>query len=183
MGRLPNVAVVLSGMNASEQITDNVRTLFNDPDLSNEDLSVLEKIVSLISDKQLVPCSTCGYCLKNCPMNIQIPGLFQAFNEAKTFETGTFFARHDVVLATGPREEACIQCGKCMSACPQKIDIPKYMRFFKSIVTNRSRAIQHSISENFDQYVLEHETLSQNLSGYADGVKHEADLGSKKELS
>ena len=157
VGRLPNVAVVLSGMNASEQITDNVKTLFNSPNLSEEDLNVLEKVVDLISDEHLVPCSTCGYCLKKCPMDIQIPGLFQAFNEAKTFGTGLFFCRHDVILATGPRAEACIQCGKCMSICPQKIDIPKYMRFFKSIVANRSHALQYSISENMNQYVSEQE--------------------------
>lgn len=158
VGRLPNVAVVLSGMNASEQITDNVKTLFNSPNLSEEDFNVLEKVVDLISDEHLVPCSTCGYCLKKCPMDIQIPGLFQAFNEAKTFGTGLFFCRHDVILATGPRAEACIQCGKCMSICPQKIDIPKYMRFFKSMVANRSHALQYSISENMNQYVSEQET-------------------------
>lgn len=157
-GRLPNVAIVLSGMNTSEQIIDNVSTLFHTPVLDDEDINVLETIVDIISKKRLVSCSACGYCLKNCPMQIQIPGLFQAFNEAITFETaGIFFARYDVVLATGPRSESCIQCGRCMSICPQKIDIPKYMSLFNTLVLNRCEAMEYSFIDYICKYNLEHD--------------------------
>ena len=157
VGRLPNVAVVLSGMNASEQIAENVNTLFHDPALDDEDIHVLETIVDVLSKKRFVPCSACGYCLEQCPRQVQIPGLFQAFNEAITFDkAGTFFARWEGVLGTGPRSEACIQCGKCMSICPQKISIPQYMNLFNTLISNRSEAMGYSFTDYICKYNLEH---------------------------
>ena len=76
-------------------------------------------------------CTACGYCLKDCPVNINIPAYMQIYNEhimfGKTEEELTNsmqFENSFGSLASLPaRAEECIACGKCETICTQHLNI------------------------------------------------------------
>lgn len=58
---LPGVAVVLSGMSDMRQTEENVNTAASESQLTEEELSKLEKISSMLRKKIAVPCTGFGY--------------------------------------------------------------------------------------------------------------------------
>ena len=58
---LPGVAVVLSGMPDMRQTEENVNTAASESQLTEEELSKLEKISSMLRKKIAVPCTRFGY--------------------------------------------------------------------------------------------------------------------------
>ena len=58
---LPGVAVVLSGMPDMRQTEENVNTAASESQLTEEELSKLEKISSMLRKKIAVPCTGFGY--------------------------------------------------------------------------------------------------------------------------
>lgn len=124
---LPQVEVVLSGMNAMAQLTDNLTDF--DP-LTVEELAALEKAVAIINAKTAVPCTGCRYCETHCPQDLPIPDFFKMFNELSRYPDDKWKIKPSYRQAAIGRGKAsdCIACGACAEACPQKLDIPNYMR-------------------------------------------------------
>lgn len=118
---LPEVTVILSGMNEVFQVEDNLRTFSEENPLSDEERSVLLDIAENL--KKGVPCTACRYCCDGCPMELDIPYLLQCYNDYKFATTMTPSMRIDA-LGDDKRPAACIGCGQCMHACPQGIDVP-----------------------------------------------------------
>ncbi len=58
---LPGVSVVLSGMSDMRQTEENVNTAASESQLTEEELSKLEKISSMLRKKIAVPCTGFGY--------------------------------------------------------------------------------------------------------------------------
>ena len=58
---LPGVAVVLSGMSDMRQTEENVNTAASESQLTEEELSKLEKISSMLRKKIAVPCTGFGH--------------------------------------------------------------------------------------------------------------------------
>jgi len=129
---LPNVQIVLSGMNKLEQVKDNIET-FSEPDPITEDQkALLQKIVNTMVD--LVPCTACEYCLEICPQNLNIPGLITMYNEGNSFEHPRLL---QFALGAMPTEElpsVCLACGDCMTLCPQGINIPDVLEKFNHMI-------------------------------------------------
>ena len=69
---LPGVAVVLSGMSDMRQTEENVNTAALEYQLTDEELSKLEKISNMLRNKIAVPCTGCRYCCDNCPQGLDI---------------------------------------------------------------------------------------------------------------
>ena len=122
---LPNVKVVLSGMNEVDQVEDNLRTFSSGAPLSAEETALLFEIAE--SMKKGVPCTACRYCTAGCPMKLDIPYLLECYNDYKYAATVTPSMRIDA-LEENKRPSACISCRKCARACPQGIDIPTVLR-------------------------------------------------------
>ncbi|MDR1088453.1 MAG: aldo/keto reductase [Coriobacteriales bacterium] len=125
----PEVTLVLSGMNAPEQLTDNIKTAEATDlgSLTEEELAVFDKVRAVFEESYKVPCTGCNYCMP-CPKNVNIPGCFAAYNAsyANDFVTGMtqYLTSTDALHSQGMRVSNCVQCGACESKCPQHIRIP-----------------------------------------------------------
>ena len=121
---VPEVTVVLSGMSSLEQMVDNVKTFSDERPLSAKETELLYSIAAGFS--ALIPCTGCRYCCAGCPMGLDIPTLIGLCNDLRVHESINVMMRYD---ALGEKNaSACIACGKCMEACPQKIRVPEVMR-------------------------------------------------------
>ena len=118
---LPNVKVILSGMNEVSQVEDNLNTFEKDWPLKAEEETLLFEIAESL--KKGVPCTGCRYCCAGCPMELNIPYLLECYNDYKFSSSLTSSMRLDG-LDEDKRPSACIGCGQCTHACPQGIDVP-----------------------------------------------------------
>ena len=121
---LPGVMMVLSGMSNLQQMDDNTAYMQDFKALSEEELAVIAQVRDLLSKTDHVPCTSCSYCTKDCPMQINIPGVFDALNTVKMYNN-LERAKGNYGFATGKGGKAkdCIGCGQCESVCPQHIHI------------------------------------------------------------
>ncbi len=124
---LPNVKMVLSGMSNMEQTVDNINTFSERKPLNENELEIVFKIAEEL--KNSIPCTSCGYCVDGCPMNLDIPMLLSAYNEIRFSPTTIGTIKIDA-LEDDKKPSSCIGCQACVSICPQKIDIPKHLSDF-----------------------------------------------------
>ncbi len=123
----PEVTCVLSGMNSLAMIDENARIASQtEPGgFSPEDFALVERIRSIIREREKVPCTGCRYCMP-CPHGVDIPGIFHYFN--LMYMEGKGRARIEFARNIGLRNDAglasrCTGCGKCEAHCPQHIKI------------------------------------------------------------
>ena len=121
---LPNVKMILSGMNELSQVADNLRTFASEKPLTEEEERVVFEIAE--SMKNGVPCTACRYCCDGCPIGLDIPYLIDCYNTNKMAVSLTASQRIDA-LPEEKKPAACIACGQCAHACPQGIDVPSVM--------------------------------------------------------
>lgn len=121
---LDNMGVILSGMSNMQQIEDNIKTFCEDKPLTEVEVQSLYNIAEGL--KSSVPCTACGYCLKGCPMELNIPGLIEIYNDLR-YDPSVNISSKVEFMPEDKRPTACICCGNCIKACPQNIDIPKTM--------------------------------------------------------
>ena len=118
---LPNVKVILSGMNEVDQVADNLRTFEREHPLGEAEREALDAIASSL--KKGVPCTACRYCCAGCPAGLDIPFLIECYNSIKVGPALNSTMRLDG-LSVDKCPAACVGCGQCAHACPQGIDVP-----------------------------------------------------------
>ena len=121
---LSNMGVILSGMSNMEQLEDNIKTFSTDAPLSEGEVGTLYEIAEGL--KKSVPCTGCRYCIKGCPMGLDIPALLEIYNDL-SYAPGVNSASKIEFMPENKRPDACIACGNCIKMCPQNIDIPMTM--------------------------------------------------------
>ncbi len=150
------VTCVLSGMNSVEMVKENVRAADAAPAgcMTEEDRTLIGKIRECVSGSVKVPCTGCRYCMP-CPKNVDIPGVFAAYNRTGT--DGWFTALKEyfmcVVLRrdyTGPRN--CVGCGRCEQKCPQHIPIRKELEKAKRSLDRPFVRLAGKILPHFMKY-------------------------------
>lgn len=124
---LPNVLTVLSGMSTPEQVEDNLKTLTDFRPLSDAERAVLAEAISAFRASGTVPCTGCRYCM-DCPAGVDIPRVFAVYNQFCLDRDKMFYGVNYQSLRESQRANRCAACGQCVAACPQKIDIPGFMR-------------------------------------------------------
>ncbi len=126
---LDGILMVLSGMSNMEQMRDNVSFMRDFHPLDEREMEVIRQVRELIGHSKDIPCTACGYCREGCPMQIPIPDVFAAMNKQLVgghIEDARESYRD--AIADGNPASACIGCGQCEDACPQRIDIIDQLR-------------------------------------------------------
>ncbi len=129
---LPQVDVVLSGMNTTAQIEENMRDL---PPLTDGELAAIARAAEMIRANTAVPCTGCSYCTEGCPKKIAIPKYFALYNEYARSPRELWKMEYLYKEIAGGRGRAseCIACGRCERACPQKIGIIENLKKVKDV--------------------------------------------------
>ena len=124
---LPNVLCILSGMTLPEHVEDNIRTFSPIKPLSDSDRKVLDEALAVYRKQLAVPCTSCKYCMP-CPVGVEIPKIFGLYNQYKISGNKWLFSNNYSAIPEDSRADACVNCGKCMKQCPQKIKIPDMLK-------------------------------------------------------
>ena len=123
---LDGLVTVLSGMSTLEQMQDNISYMKDFNGLSDAERAVLDSAREEMSKIPMIPCTTCNYCAKVCPMHIGISGTFTAMNIYMVYDdlAGAKHQEGWLVPGHGLKKAAeCIKCGRCEQVCPQHIKI------------------------------------------------------------
>ncbi len=137
----PRVLCILSGMTNMAPLKENVETFGHFKPLTEEELEFMEHMATQMMEYPLINCTDCKYCMP-CPWGIDIPGTFQHYNKAITDGTyaqsaaqkdyaklkKAYLVSYDRAVATVRQADHCINCGECLSHCPQSIPIPRELR-------------------------------------------------------
>lgn len=130
--RLPQVAVILSGMSTLDQIKENVSLFVDDKALTDEEEGIVMNAARTFRCQVQVPCTTCRYCCDGCPANIDIPEILEVYNKYKTDGSWALIDMENV--KSEGKAEDCIACGACSVHCPQGIDIPVIMQELQQLI-------------------------------------------------
>lgn len=131
---------VLSGMTYMEHLQDNIRTYSPLVPLTEEENQFLFDTAKLMEQYPTIPCNDCKYCMP-CPYGIDIPAILLHYN--KCVNEGNvpedvqdenyrearraFLVGYDRSVPKLRQASHCIGCRKCVSHCPQRINIPRQL--------------------------------------------------------
>ena len=142
---MPEVSVVLSGMNTKQMIDQNCASADHSgaKSFSEQDQKVVESLAQVYRKKLAVPCTACGYCMP-CPEGVNIPQNFACLNNAslETNRMRRLMAKRAYKKLANTKEKVnknnpngnanlCIQCNQCLPKCPQQIIIPQELEKVK----------------------------------------------------
>lgn len=117
------VSLLLSGMSTLEQVKENLEFASRgyENSLTIEERDLIMKVSEYYKSKIKVKCTDCKYCLP-CPKGIEIPDIFEMFNNANMFsEIDETKSKYNKRVQN--KASSCIKCGECESKCPQNIKI------------------------------------------------------------
>lgn len=122
------VVMVLSGMSDLAQMEENLRIMDPPAPLTPQELQAIEQVCSILKQQDLISCTGCCYCVKGCPMAIQIPDLFAVYNSKKRFQD--WGSNHYYTVHTHEHGKAsdCIGCSRCESICPQHLPVRSLLK-------------------------------------------------------
>ena len=135
----PEITCVLSGMNSIDMIDENIKITDNHQSnpLNDEELELISSMKDKILELNKISCTGCNYCMP-CPRDINIPDIFKYYNDKNLFpEDKSYGIHHTFILynaningIVGKAHDVslCVDCGLCMSKCPQQLEIPELLR-------------------------------------------------------
>ncbi len=128
----PEVSVVLSGMSTMEQVVENVVVAERSGPgkLTADELTLFDSVNEAYHGLIPIPCTGCRYCMP-CPNGVGISTILQIYNEAMMYDdprSGRFRYRGPDGLKEEQHADQCTECGECLVACPQGIDIPEWLK-------------------------------------------------------
>jgi predicted aldo/keto reductase-like oxidoreductase len=123
VGSHKNVHVILSGMSAEDQLTDNLATFDHFEPLSPAENAAVESVANELHRRIKIGCTGCRYCMP-CPMGVDIPDNFSIWNKLGMFgQKDAIKAQWTTCFPDSEKALHCVRCGKCEAVCPQKLPI------------------------------------------------------------
>ncbi len=130
VGNFTEVVTILSGMSTQEQVDDNLK-IFDSVKantLTEADVKFISELKAAYQKRIAIPCTNCKYC-QPCPQGVNIPSIFEAFNEAYKFDKSEQFKQeYKAIEKNGQDASLCVECGTCESLCPQKLEIIELLK-------------------------------------------------------
>jgi predicted aldo/keto reductase-like oxidoreductase len=122
------VSVVLSGMSTMEQVEQNIASASQSGPgtLTDAELALFDRVRGMYRELAGIPCTDCRYCLP-CPSGVNIPRVFEIYNEAKIYGDEEAARGAYAWLDEAQRADLCVECGECLEKCPQQIEIPDWL--------------------------------------------------------
>ncbi|MFA6568728.1 MAG: aldo/keto reductase [Victivallales bacterium] len=128
----PNVSTACSGMNRTEQLQQNVKTV-KEFEPGSCDFGAmcegLDRLRVTLGDRF---CTGCRYCMP-CAQGVDIPRHMDIYRNWKCFGLGAWAA--DAVKGVPEEKSAskCNECGVCEGKCPNTLEIRKMLRELVSL--------------------------------------------------
>jgi predicted aldo/keto reductase-like oxidoreductase len=121
--------MLLSGMNAMEQVAENTRIASEAEAhaLTAEELELISRLRDAFREAAKVGCTGCAYCMP-CPQGVNIPQCFAQYNNQAISGGIQPYISYALYLdgfggQPPSRASACVKCGACEAKCPQKLPI------------------------------------------------------------
>ena len=127
---IPEVTLVLSGMQTSEIVEDNARTFSESKPLSEAEWNALLGIADRLLAKKTLTCTECKYCMSECPQSLVIPKLLSVYSNTCLMGSAPDRARLAKKFGEEGLPSACIGCRACEAKCPQEIKISEILADF-----------------------------------------------------
>ncbi|MCE5256105.1 MAG: aldo/keto reductase [Spirochaetaceae bacterium] len=123
----PGVSLLLSGMNDTAQLEENLRVAESAApgSLTADQTSVYEAAKMTLQSRIKADCTGCRYC-QPCPQGVEIPEILAALNAASIWDTNDQWLTGYARVKCGP--ELCIECGLCETMCPQGLPIRQHLK-------------------------------------------------------
>ncbi len=121
---LPQVDIVLSGMNSLVHLLDNLQDV---SPLTETEKAAIRQVSAIITAQTAVPCTGCRYCESQCPKNISISDYFALYNEVCRYPDDDWKIRpiYDQLALCRGKASSCTGCKACQQHCPQHLPIVK----------------------------------------------------------
>jgi len=133
---LPQVACLLSGMSTMDHVQDNVATFENFRPITEAEQSRIDEAVSVYISLGMIPCTCCGYCESSCPREINIPTILTYANDYSRTKDKKWFLERMTIMTQGRQPGDCIKCNRCLTECPQHIEIPEELEKIAKMMKN-----------------------------------------------
>ena len=132
---LPEVTIVLSGMNHENQIEENLRIAGEayPESLTAQELLLVSRVEEAYRGLMKAGCTGCRYCIP-CPSGVNIPVCFEHYNAYHMFDNRRRTKMVYPVMLGGLIDgkpgfaSQCTDCGECLEKCPQHLPIPDLLR-------------------------------------------------------
>lgn len=125
----PEVSLLLSGMSAPEQVTQNLASADRSGvgALTAAEVTLIDQVREAYRTLCPIPCTACKYCLP-CPQGVAIPDVFAAYNQAMMYDDVRTARMIYGWIKAENRADLCIECGQCEDQCPQGIPIMEWLK-------------------------------------------------------
>jgi len=129
----PHVDVALSGMSEVAHISENAKIADTTGNLTPAEIAHVKAMMDENAKLAQLYCTACDYC-KPCPLNIDIPYIFELMNNHRVFglTEHSKFAYKQIIDRfwpnMGPDASHCTACGECEKKCPQNIPIIEQLK-------------------------------------------------------
>ena len=123
----PGVSLLLSGMNAVEQLEENVRvaTTSEAQGLADDQVSVYGQVREVLRTRTKADCTACRYC-QPCSAGVSIPEVLAALNSASMWDVADPWLTG--WSAVQGKSHLCTDCAQCEEICPQGLPIRNLLK-------------------------------------------------------